>query len=350
MTHAIYTVQQLQLKSIARLKLIYSEIGCTVEVSDKRCKDAWISAIITHQSTQAQKIASAAPDEQAVAQAELDSYITAQAKAPEPLTTVEITSNHYEVYCGKELVAYIAYDYDEFATQPWVVMVNGKERFRYTTVSRCQRFIEWHHKDGTLRETFPAPLEVPEAPRILEISYHDQEAFVGDDYHVANIVYDHDNHENLYWCVLINSVEIFRDVSPARCHSFIKQQYQQGTLPVQEQLPEEVCITGNEIMSQIFVECEKYGFDIYNDGRIYHNHRLLGEVGCTDGNWWVISSQENQQQVMCKSAFDAVWCLSMLETLPSIQARLADCKELLDRPFEILTCDECSDDESTSQN
>ncbi|WP_341531822.1 hypothetical protein WKK05_38100 (plasmid) [Nostoc sp. UHCC 0302] len=347
MTYPVYTYQQLQHKTLRQLKTIYSQLTCSIKVIDKRCKECWVQAILTHQSTLNYKVA----NEQAVAQTELNSYITvqAQAVAPEPLTTVEITSNHYEVYCGKELVAYIAYDYDEFATQPWVVMVNGKERFRYTTVSRCQRFIEWHHKDGTLRETFPVPLEVPQAPRILEISDYDQEAFIGDDYLVASIVYDHDNYENLYWRVLVNSVEIFRDLSAARCHSFIKQQYQQGTLPVQEQLPEEICITGNEIMSQIFVECEKYGFDIYNDGRIYHNHHLLGEVGCTDGNWWVISSRENQQ-VMCKSAFDAVWRLSMLEILPSIQIKLADCKELLARPFELLSSDECSGDESTSQN
>jgi hypothetical protein len=36
MTYQIYSQQQLQLKSIARLKQIYSEIACTVEVSDKR--------------------------------------------------------------------------------------------------------------------------------------------------------------------------------------------------------------------------------------------------------------------------------------------------------------------------
>ncbi|WP_334719031.1 hypothetical protein [Nostoc sp.] len=32
-------------------------------------------------------------------------------------------------------------------------MVNGVEKFRDTTVARCQRFIQWHHQDGTLRET-----------------------------------------------------------------------------------------------------------------------------------------------------------------------------------------------------
>ncbi|MBN3945725.1 MAG: hypothetical protein HWQ38_04260 [Nostoc sp. NMS7] len=88
MTYQIYSQQQLQLKSIARLKQIYNEIACTVEVSDKRCKDAWISAIVNYQASKIQKLAPTALDEQASAQAELDSYIAyqAQAIAPEPLT------------------------------------------------------------------------------------------------------------------------------------------------------------------------------------------------------------------------------------------------------------------------
>jgi hypothetical protein len=62
MTHTTYTQQQLQLKSIARLKEIYSQIGATVEVTDKRCKDSWINAITAHQSSQLHKV-----DEQAIA-------------------------------------------------------------------------------------------------------------------------------------------------------------------------------------------------------------------------------------------------------------------------------------------
>ncbi|WP_375496447.1 hypothetical protein [uncultured Nostoc sp.] len=324
MTHIIYSHQQLQLKSIARLKQIYREIACTVEVSDKRCKDAWISAFVEdvgaaiadYQASKIQKLTPAAPDNQAI--------------APEPLTTVEINFYHHEVFCGKELVAYIAYDHDDLVTQPWLVMVNGKEEFRANTWAKCYRFIEWHHQDGTLRETFPAPLEVPEAPTILEISFYDQEAFVGDEL-VASISYDHGNYQNLYWRVLVNNVEIFRDLSAARCHSYIKQQYQQGTLPVQEQLPEEVCTTGNEIMAQIFTECEKFGFDILNDG-IYHNAVKLGEVGCTDGGWWVRTGE--CKQMPCDSALDAVWWLSMVDVLPHTET--ADCEELLDRPFDLL--------------
>ncbi|WP_230967266.1 hypothetical protein [Nostoc commune] len=214
-------------------------------------------------------------------------------------------------------------------------MVNGVEKFRATTPARCQRYIQWHHQDGTLRETFPAPAQVPEAPTILEISFYDQEAFVGEEL-VASIFYDHGNYENLYWRVLVNGNEIFRDLSAARCHSYIKQQYQQGTLPVQEQLPEEVCTTGNEVMAQVFGECEKYGFEILDDG-IYNNDMKLGEVGCTNGGWWVMRIGESQQ-MPCDSAMDAVWWLSMVDVLPHTEA--ADCEELLDRPFDELTPDE----------
>ncbi|OYD87768.1 hypothetical protein CDG77_27600, partial [Nostoc sp. 'Peltigera membranacea cyanobiont' 213] len=128
MTYAIYTFQQLKLKSIARLKQIYSEIGCTVEVSDKRCKDSWITAIAEYQTSKVQKLTFAAPDEQAAAQAEFDSYITdqAQAVAPEPLRIVEISFDHHEYYADDKLVASISHD-DNHLTQRWVVMVNDKE-------------------------------------------------------------------------------------------------------------------------------------------------------------------------------------------------------------------------------
>ncbi|MCC5670649.1 hypothetical protein LC653_44530 [Nostoc sp. CHAB 5784] len=210
-----------------------------------------------------------------------------------------------------------------------------------------------------------ANCELPqaEAPTILEISFYDQEAFVGEEL-VASISYDHDNYENLYWRVLVNNVEIFRDLSAARCHSYIKQQYQQGTLPVQEQLPEEVCTTGNEIMAQIFAECEKYGFEILKDG-IYHNDMKLGEVGLTNGNWWFTrATDDTQQRISCDSAMEAVWWLSMVDVVlqaePSqeylqyrpleqlttgelqqlLNAEVSDCEQLLDRPFDELTAEE----------
>ncbi|MCC5611973.1 hypothetical protein LC612_35890 [Nostoc sp. CHAB 5834] len=59
-------------------------------------------------------------------------------------------------------------------------------------------------------------------------------------------------------------------------------------------------------------------------------------MGCTDGAWWVMRTGE-YQQMPCDSAMDAVWWLSMVDVLPT--AEVADCEELLDRPFDELTPD-----------
>jgi hypothetical protein len=126
MTHAIYTYQRLQQKSIARLKQIYCEIGCTVEVIDKRCKDGWISAfalgvgaaIADYQASKVQKLTPAAPDNQ----------------ASEKLTTVEISFYDHEYYAGDKLIAAITYDND--LTRPWVVGAAEQKRIA------CQSALE----------------------------------------------------------------------------------------------------------------------------------------------------------------------------------------------------------------
>jgi hypothetical protein len=261
------------------LRLLFSESDKR-GVSDKRCKDAWISAIVTYQSSKIQKIAPAAPDNQALAQAELDHFIAhqAQAVAPEPFTIVEISFDHHEYYADDKLVASISHD-DNHLTQRWVVVVNNKEVFRANTVMRCHRFICTHHKDGTL--------------------------------------------------------------------------------PVQE-TDATPCTTENQIMAHIFNECQNYGFEILDDG-IYNNDVKLGQVGCTDGNWWVILGSSGQQQYS-NSVFDAVRKLSMVDTSPTaeptpeylqyrsleqltteelqqlLDAEAADCEQLLDRPVDELTC------------
>ncbi|NJR19557.1 MAG: hypothetical protein HC785_30415 [Calothrix sp. CSU_2_0] len=48
-----------------------------------------------------------------------------------------------------------------------------------------------------------------------------------------------------------------------------------------------VATTGNETIEQIATECEKFEFDLHEDG-IYCNEVKLGSVGCTNGKWWVI--------------------------------------------------------------
>ncbi|MBD2468749.1 hypothetical protein [Nostoc sp. FACHB-145] len=313
MTHPKYSHQQLRSKSLARLKQIYSEIGCTLEVNDRRCKDEWRSAIARYQAAQLQKI-----DKQDIAQSEFDQYIAdqAQAVAPEKLTVIEINPHHFEIFAGKQLIAYISYDSSEFVTQPWVVMISGNEIFRHTTQAQCQRFIHWHYKDNTLPLPLPAPIDYPEAPTITEISFYDQEVSV-DGQLIASVSFDHENYQDLYWRVLVNDTEIFRDTTPERCHSYVKQQYQQGTLPVQKQF-EEPCTTGNEIMVQIATECDKYGLELLDNGIYTSDGEKLGEVGCTNGHWWFTSAtQAKPEKVFCDSAADAVWLLQIPDGLPT---------------------------------
>ncbi|MEH2361113.1 hypothetical protein [Nostoc sp.] len=279
MTYQIYSQQQLQLKSIARLKQIYSEIACTVEVSDKRCKDAWISAIVNYQASKIQKLDPAAPDEQALAQTELENYIAdqAQAIAPEPLRIVEISFSDHEYYAGNQLIASISHD-DDHLTQRWVVMVNDKEVFRANTLMRCDRFICTHYKDGTL----PVKAEV-QGSRGVE-------------------------GKNL------------QHLSP---------------LPLCSRTPMPSSSTENQIMAHIFNECQNYGFEVLDDG-IYNNNGVkLGQVGCTDGNWWVIQGYSSQQQYS-NSVFDAVRSLSMVDTSLAEPVH----KYLQDRPLEQLTTEE----------
>ncbi|BBD62775.1 hypothetical protein NIES2109_56250 (plasmid) [Nostoc sp. HK-01] len=249
MTYPTYTHQQLRCKSLPQLKRIYSEIGCTTTVNDRRCKEEWRSAIASYQESKLQKV-----DEQDIAQGEFDQYIAGQANAisPEELTVREINFFDHEIFYAACLIAIITYDDD--LTRPWMVIVNGKERFRANTWARCHRFIEWHYKDGTLNEEF----------RIL----------------------------------------------PA--------QATQPALPPTEQLePEEPCTTGNEIMVQLFNACEKYGLELLEDS-IYQDDVKLGQAGCTNGNWWFTSAtQAKQEKIFCDSAEDAVWLLQIPDGLPS---------------------------------
>ncbi|BAT56952.1 hypothetical protein NOS3756_59640 (plasmid) [Nostoc sp. NIES-3756] len=189
-------------------------------------------------------------DEQALAQAELYGHLEAQvqAVAPESLTIQEIHSQHFEIFAGKQLIAYITYDHSDYITQRWVVMVQGNEIFRHNTIARCLRYVEWHHKDASLPTPLPAPVEYPEVPTVAEISFYDQE-LIADGQLIASVEYDHDEYADLYWRVMVNDCEIYRDTTPARCNSYVKQAYQQGMLPVQRQ--EEPCTTGNEIMAHM---------------------------------------------------------------------------------------------------
>ena len=67
-------------------------------------------------------------------------------------------------------------------------------------------------------------------------------------------------------------------------------------------------------MAEIAAACEEFGFEVTDDG-ISHNDVKLGEVGCTDGKWWI-----SQHQLLCDST--------------------TYYEELLDRPFHELTTKE----------
>ncbi|MCG6138455.1 MAG: hypothetical protein MET45_28170 [Nostoc sp. LLA-1] len=188
-------------------------------------------------------------DEQALAQAELETHIQVQAQtvAPEELTSVEISFYDHEIYAGQKLVAAITYQED--LTQPWLVMVNDEEIHRANTWARAWRYICTHHKDGTL--------------------------------------------------------------------------------PEQQETP--AATTDNEIMCQIAQECEKFGFELLDDG-IYHHDVKLGEVSYTNNQWFARASEEYQGRIPCDSVFDAVLSLLIDEAV--------SCENLLDKPFEQLTTEE----------
>ncbi|MEH1926798.1 hypothetical protein [Nostoc sp.] len=154
-----------------------------------------------------------------------------------------------------------------------------------------------------------AQVVAPEPLRIVEISFSHHEYYAGDEL-VASISHD-DNHLTQRWVVMVNDKELFRANILMRCHRFICTHYKDGTLPVQEQLAT-LCTTENRIMAHIFNECQNYGFEILDDG-IYNNGVKLGQVGCTDGNWWVIQGCSSQQEYS-NSVYDAVRTLSMADT------------------------------------
>jgi hypothetical protein len=56
----------------------------------------------------------------------------------------------HEAYADNKIIANIFHDDD--LTQPWVVIVGGKEVWRSNTLKKCQSYVEWHFSEGTLPE------------------------------------------------------------------------------------------------------------------------------------------------------------------------------------------------------
>ncbi|WP_292753581.1 hypothetical protein [Nostoc sp. NMS4] len=173
----------------------------------------------------------------------------------------------------------------------------------------------------------------PEPLTIVEISFDHHEYYAGNQL-IASISHD-DNHLTQRWVVMVNEKEVFRANTLMRCDRFICTHYKDGSLPVQEQLATP-CTTENQIMAHIFNECQNYGFEILDDG-IYNNNGLkLGQVGCTEGNWWVKRRYSVQQQYS-NSVYDAVRSLSMVDV--STDGKSIFDEYFLDQPLEQLTGD-----------
>ena len=160
---------------------------------------------------------------------------------------------------------------------------------------------------------------------------------------------------------MVNDKEVFRANTLMRCDRFICTHYKDGSLPVQEEAevqgsrgaegknlqqlsPLHLCAsapmlsssTENQIMAHIFNECQNYGFEILDDG-IYNNNGVkLGQVGCTNGNWWVKRRYSGQQQYS-NSVYDAVRSLSMVDV--STDDKSIFDEYFLDQPLEQLTGD-----------
>lgn len=124
---------------------------------------------------------------------------------------------------------------------------------------------------GSFVEDSPSPELTP-----VEISFYDHEIYAGQKL-IAAITHDEDLTQP--WVVMVNGEEIHRATTQARCYRYICTHHNRGTLPVQEQ--ETPAATDNEIMCQIANECEKFGFELLDDG-IYQHDVKLGELtSCT---------------------------------------------------------------------
>ncbi|MEA5506937.1 hypothetical protein VB735_28345 [Halotia wernerae UHCC 0503] len=173
----------------------------------------------------------------------------------------------------------------------------------------------------------------PEELRTVEISFYDHEYYCGDKL-IAAITHDHTDFVTQRWVVMVNGAEIHRAATPMLCDRYIRIHYKDSSLPVQEQNAT-ATTTGNEIMAEIFTECEKFGFEILNNG-IYRDDQKLGEMGCSNGKWWFIRAEdETHQRIHCDSALDAVWWLSMVDV-----SLTTNTESFLDKPLEQLTGDE----------
>lgn len=75
----------------------------------------------------------------------------------------KIGYNNYGCYVDGIKIAEIKYNYSEL-TQPWEVWVNGGKIHQTNTIVKCENYVQWHHKNGTL------PIEVELTEENIELA------------------------------------------------------------------------------------------------------------------------------------------------------------------------------------
>jgi hypothetical protein len=160
-----------------------------------------------------------------------------------------------------------------------------------TTVQQASKNVKREAVQETTKDLLASESDI----RAVEISFYDHEIYAGDRL-IASITHDSDDFVTQRWVVMINGLEIYRSHTWGKSYNYITWHYKEGTLPV---IQEESTTTENAVMVEIATECEKYEFEILNDG-IHYNDTKLGEVGCTNERWWVIrASCPSRRKVPC---------------------------------------------------
>jgi len=181
MTHQIYSLQQLQAKSLTELKTIYSQVGASVEVADKRCKSLWLNAIVTHQTKQVQKVE--------------------PAKTENDVTFTDI-DGFYNFEAQVNGVAIAELSHDAFNdVQPWYVSVSGVEVYRSSLWCEATDWVKSQYAADTLPKHQALLIQVltTREERAATIEVLEQH---GDEFVVHNCENDHyyvvrPNHQNL---------------------------------------------------------------------------------------------------------------------------------------------------------
>ncbi|MEH1777099.1 hypothetical protein [Nostoc sp.] len=190
--HQLYTVEQLQAKSLSEVKVIYTQIGAAVEVADKRCKSLWMNAIVTYQSSQVQKVE--------------------PPKSENDVTFVDIDGFYnFEARVNGETIAELSHDAFNLA-KPWYVSVSGVEVYRFTLYCEATDWVKEQYLAGALakhQSTETVVLTDARVERALTIEVLEQH---GDEFVVHNCENDH------YYVVRPNHVEPKERCECADCH------------------------------------------------------------------------------------------------------------------------------------